>query len=379
MMRPQVSQSDSYPGVHRRSGGFTLVELMVGIVVGMLAIVVIANVLVNAENSRRSSTSGSDAQVNGGLALFAMQRELKMAGYGLSTEGAALGCTLTARYDTSNMPATLAPVLITAGVNGASDSLRLLASSKATFSLPTRLIAPFYNPNDTSSDKATRFAVASALGVDNGDLMALVYAVNGNCQVFQVTAVPTTAQVPRADSGNWNANKFPDAAAADGAFLVNLGTLSDVSFSLTNDFRLRQTVLSHLSQSATTQDLQSNIVALRALYGKDTNGDGAVDTFDAATPTTNAGWLQVRAVRVAVLARSAQYEKDEVTASEIAWDLGSAATVPSSVAGSAACGTSTCITLLSNAHPPSSDWKHYRYKIFEMLVPLRNQVWRSDA
>lgn len=372
MKHPHLTPFASRPA-RLRLKGFTLIELMVGVAVGLLATLVIASVLKNAEGYKRSATSGSDAQVNGGLSIYALQRQLKMAGYGLSTEGRTLGCTLSSANAAAVLPPTLAPVIITAGTTpGASDAIRILASSKTSFSLPTRLIAPFYDPTDTSSDKARRVAVTSSLGVSQNDLMALVYAADGACQIFQVSAAPGLGQVDRVDGGAWNVGRFPNAAAGAGAFLVNLGTLSDVSFSVTADAKLRQTQVDHLAGTSSNQDMQSNIVMLKALYGKDTNGDDVVDTYDTVTPTTNAGWLQVRAVRVAVLSRSAQFEKEEITAAVPQWDLGAAATVT----GSTACGTSKCISL--DVDKLSDDWKHYRYKVFEALVPLRNQVWRSD-
>jgi len=366
--------SHPLPKARRRAAGFTLIELMVGMVVGLLVTLVIANVLATAEGQKRSSTSGADAQVNGGLAIYALQRQLKMAGYGITMQGTALGCSLSARFNgagVAGLPPTLAPVLITPGANGGPDTVRILASSKGGFAVPTKVVAPMYDPNDTASDKATRIAVASSLGVDSGDLMVMVYGADKDCQVFEVSTAPTTGQVERQNTGSWNANKFPDQAATDGVFLVNLGTLIDTSFSVTADYKLRQSQFSLATQTTTSQDLQSNIVTLRALYGKDKDGDDVVDAYDAVAPVSNADWLQVRAVRIAVLARSAQYEKEEVTSGLPQWDVGTAATV----AGSAACGDSRCIALKADV---STDWKHYRYKVFDVLVPLRNQLWRSD-
>lgn len=360
----------------RRSlAGFTLIEMMVGLVVGLLATLVISNVLSVAEGQRRSSTSGSDAQVNGGLAIYELQRHLRMAGYGLTTEGDALGCTLQARYNgggsPASMPATLAPVLITAGAGGAPDSIRLLSSSKISFALPVSVTGA-YDPAVAAN--ASRFLVATTVGASKGDLMALVYGANQPCQVFEVSAEPTvTGQIDRVDGGKWNDNKFPDTALAakSGAFLVNMGALNDISFSITADYKLRQTTAQLASLSSTSRDLQPNILTLRAFYGKDTDGDDTVDTFDTTTPTTNAGWLQVRAVRLAVLARSTHFEKEEVTTALPLWNVGTFA----SVSGSVACGSSRCIELKADV---ISDWKHYRYKVFDLLVPLRNQVWRAD-
>lgn len=364
-----------WAGGRARVAGFTVVELMVGVVIGLLASLVITRVLALSEGQRRSSTSGADAQINGGLGIYAIQRQLKMAGYGLSTEGRALGCTLQAHYKggaaPAGMPATLAPVLISAGAASAPDSLRILASSKSSYSVPAAIVGA-YDPDVPA--KANRFMVSTAVGVEQNDLMALVYGVNMPCQIFQVTAAPTVVgQIDRADSGDWNMAKWPDKAlAADtNAFLVNLGSFSDQTFTLSADNKLRMTSRQLLTGDTTSQDLQSNIVALRAYYGKDTNGDDTVDSFDKTTPTTNAGWLQVRAVRVALLARSTQFEKNEVTTTLPLWNVGKFA----SVAGATDCGDSKCVQMPADT---SADWKHYRYKVFDLLVPLRNQLWRAD-
>jgi type IV pilus assembly protein PilW len=113
-------------------------------------------------------------------------------------------------------------------------------------------------------------------------------------------------------------------------------------------------------------------VVLRALYGKDTNADGVVDQYDTTTPTTSAGWQQLRAIRLAVVGRSAQYEKELVTTAKPQWDVGASATV----SGAADCGTSKCVTLDVEA-TVGSDWQHYRYKVFDTVIPLRNLLWTS--
>jgi type IV pilus assembly protein PilW len=359
-------------GLPNRSAGFTLIELMVGMAVGLLVTLAIAAVLVNAENQRRTTTSGSDAQINGGLAIYTIERQLKMAGYGIVTDATTSGCALTVQSGgaaIAGAPAVLAPALITAGVNGAPDSLRILSSSKTNFVMSAP-ITPFYDPNVSADNKDTTFKVKSSFGIDVGDLLALVYGgADTTCEVFQATGIPSKSEVKRDDS-SWNASKFPTKAPGSTAYLVNLGALNDVTYSITNDMRLRQTSYSLATKASTTTDLQSNVVLFKALYGKDTNADDVVDTFNAVTPSTNAEWQQVRAVRIVVVARSAQYEKDEVTTTNPQWDVGSVDTV----AGAGTCGATKCISLKIDG---VSDWKHYRYKVFDVLVPLRNQLWNS--
>jgi type IV pilus assembly protein PilW len=99
-----------------------------------------------------------------------------------------------------------------------------------------------------------------------------------------------------------------------------------------------------------------------------TNADGTVDTWDNTTPTTNADWLKVMAVRIAVVARSTQFEKSTVTFADPQWDLGANGTVT----GSTACGANRCLPL-KVSH--LADWGRYRYRVFETIVPLRNMLW----
>jgi len=81
--------------------------------------------------------------------------------------------------------------------------------------------------------------------------------------------------------------------------------------------------------------------------------DAIVDTYDQTTPTSSCEWTRVRAVRLALVARNEQYEKDAVTTTALTW----------------AASNDLPIDLTSNG-----DWQHYRYKVFQTVVPLRNVV-----
>jgi type IV pilus assembly protein PilW len=98
-------------------------------------------------------------------------------------------------------------------------------------------------------------------------------------------------------------------------------------------------------------------VQLKALYGKDTNGDAVVDTWDNTLPANPTLWMQVRAVRIALLARSAQMEKTAVTAVAPTWNGGTAFAVTNPADG--------------------TDWHNYRYRVYETVVPLRNMIWSN--
>jgi type IV pilus assembly protein PilW len=115
-------------------------------------------------------------------------------------------------------------------------------------------------------------------------------------------------------------------------------------------------------------------VMMQAMYGKDTNGDGKVDTYEKSmpSPATNADWKNVLSVRIAVVARSNQFEKDVVTSTVPVWDVGSAI----AVTGAVSCnGGSKCLSLDVST---LADWQHYRYKVYDTIVPLRNALWNDS-
>ncbi|MGA0612370.1 PilW family protein [Caldimonas sp. KR1-144] len=361
----------------RAQRGVSLIELMVGVVVALLATLVITQTLVFAEAQKRTTTSGSDAQVNGALALYSLQRDLQSAGYGLTISRTALGCEIRAQYNGTNFTWTLAPVVITAGTNGAPDSVQVLGSDKDSYSI----VAPIITNHPRT---AANFFVSSALGIADGDMMLAVPetpdAANW-CSVFQVTnsnagpgdGLGNNKVNHNSGLSNWNQptnSVFPTDGYQVGSYLVNLGRFTSRTYSVSARQRLQQADFSTTNGTTSTRDVFNNIVQLRAFYGKDTSGDGIVDSYDNTTPTTQAGWAQVLTVRVAIVARSAQYERDVVTSSNPLWNVGAA--VP--VAGAATCGSSECVTLKIDT---LTDWQHYRYKVYETTVPLRNMLWHS--
>ena len=370
-----------------RMHGLTLVELMVGLLLGLLTVLVITQILATSESRKRTIASGNDAQINGALAAYTLQRDIAMAGYGLAIKPDAMGCPLQGTFKLNasataeNFEATLAPVQISAGASGGPDTVTILQSRTAGFSVPVIVTAQ-------SSDY---FTVQSSLGVKAGDLMVAIpnpWGASAPCRLFSVTddGAGTSSntglwalRVPHVEGAlpSWNNNSALSAITA--SYLLNLGGLGYSSYSISSDLGLQITTRT-ASAAGSTSELFPNIVNLQALYGKDTNNDGVVDTYDSTTPTTSAGWQQVLAIRIAVVARSTQYEPtkkandgDAVTQADPLWDLGASATVT----GATDChGGSKCLSI-KVSHVP--DWKHYRYRVYDTIIPLRNVLWNSAS
>ena len=74
----------------RTETGFSIVELMVGTVIAMVAILVIFNAFAAFEGQKRSTTTTNDVQAAGMLALQAIERDMRMAGYGMTVNNAII-------------------------------------------------------------------------------------------------------------------------------------------------------------------------------------------------------------------------------------------------------------------------------------------------
>ena len=94
----------------RRAYGFSLIEIMVGLLIGMLSIILIMQVFAKSEGDKRTTTGGDDAQINGTIALYGLERDVREAGYGLNSFN-LLGCSLsyTTSLDTKAVKLDVAP------------------------------------------------------------------------------------------------------------------------------------------------------------------------------------------------------------------------------------------------------------------------------
>src|SRR4051812_25989970 len=92
-MRPMLATSRLHRRV-RLPRGFTLVEVMVGVLIGMISIVVIFQVFQVTDARKRTTSQGSDAQIAGTVAMFAIERDLRLAGFGFGSAASDAGGNL---------------------------------------------------------------------------------------------------------------------------------------------------------------------------------------------------------------------------------------------------------------------------------------------
>lgn len=386
-----------------RNCGFSLVEIMVGIAIGLLGVMVIMQVSVIFEGQKRTTTTGSDALTNGMTTLYAVEQDVRRAGYGLGVTG-ALGCPVKRSFQnsTTTPPLILTPITITDGAGGLPDTIRILASSKGGWSVPNTITT-----NHPSS--ATNIFLNTTLGIDVGDMMVLYEAGAPNCTLIQATGIPSgnvqvhhQARQNPSSGSDWNPPSggeiYPPNGFSVGATAINLGALIDHTYSVDLNSNLLLTDYSTATNLSTEQIVASNIVNLQAQYGFDTRAtqtDARVTRWSSAmldangnlTFGDNGDLARIYAVRMAVVARSALKEKpDPATGScDITIDTATAnparaANNPTWTAGHPTTGVleTTAIDVTRNPDGTANpDWKCYRYKVFESIIPLRNLLWRE--
>ena len=335
----------------KRQQGFSLLEVMVGVAIGLIGIVVIFQVLQVWEDRRRTTSSGSDAQIAGTLAMFSLEREVKQAGYGFGLS-ADIGCTVYANMlprGQFNFP--LVPVVITSGGGGAPDSLAVLYGSSNLFTANLSF--------NVSADTTKRGP--SRGGFAFGDQAILARDGAGNCAMVKVTGYPSP------DDGATLVHESVAAITGTGTFgsgtMLNLGAAPQRNaWSIQGGRVLARS--DNMRTPTVWAEVSEGIIDLRAQYGYDDDGNSQIECPNAAalcewtaaplaSPplTLPITWSKVRAVRVALLARGQQYEKDEVTAALPTWTGG------------------------TFSDPVNADWKHYRYRVYEQVIPLRNTIW----
>lgn len=358
-----------------RQSGLSLVELMVAVVIGLVGILAMTQAYLTSDRFNRSTTGEGSAQTGGLIALYQMERDLRMSGYGIASS-AALGCgTIDWYYDPnysasiqsgSPLPTlSLAPVTIT--TNGTNpDVVTVMYSTTAERLMPTS-ISSF----NASSSEVT---VDGVYGFNIGDLILLVNVTGTTrCTLGKITQVqsgPQKLQLNPGASAPYNPpawGSFPGTYAS-GDMMLNLGNPVVRSYSVNNN-KLRVTDALLQAAGATPLDIVDSIVDLRAQYGHDngagggTAGDGIVDEYNNVSPTNTTGWQQVLSIRMGVLARIGVYEKP--------------------TAGSDCDATTTARTWSGGTFSKldistvTSEDRCYRYRVFETTIPLRNMIWRA--
>ena len=380
----------------RASSGFGLVEVMVGMVIGMLGIIIMMQVSTLFGAQKRTTSAGSDALSSGAVTMYNLQREIGLAGYGFSSYS-LLGCDVQLLNGTTI--SSIAPVQI-----NYTDSAHPLGFPSVDANTDTILVAYTRSDKQTMgayiwpSPNAGTYAVEGPFAANDVVIPQLVpppppQSTRPACTSANklsmltvsatasgsITTTPTTGPV------------FPNG----GGQLYNLGSQSQIvvqAYVIRNSVLTRCDLLVSDCFGGSTTDptiwvpIAYNIVSMKAQYGVDPNFPETLSSYVAVNsatgqpnfqntpipnpnpsgfvltpPSNNANcmWARVPAVRIALVARSSQIEKTAVTGTAPTW------------AGNA----TDVIDLSGTTTPTGTTWQNFRYSLFENTIPLRNIVW----
>lgn len=371
-----------------RQRGFSLIELMVGMLVSLLCLLAIMAAFAVYEGKKRTTTSGNDAQQNGSYALYALERQLRTAGasivqgynYGL------WGCPVTAYtttksgkiqtlpaqsalpspFTSSGWPLTtrLVPVLIASGGSSNPDVIGVVGGNSA---LQVFKIAVSSTPSNTSA------VVGNSLGIMTGDYM-LGTLSDGTCALAHLTSTSTATQVTDTTL-TLDANNSPATGLKTSTYLFDAGsaptfTLFGIDSSTNSLVSYDLLQRSVNGQAATVTPIADGIVQMKALYGVHTNssdsspdqidswvqptGNWSIGTLTASSSAAATAMGQIKAIRIAIVAQSRLQERSTDYT-----------------------GNST-ITLFqdldSSLQYSVKTNTQFRYKVYDTTIPVRNAL-----
>ncbi|MCZ7563624.1 MAG: PilW family protein [Burkholderiales bacterium] len=219
---------------------------------------------------------------------------------------------------------------------------------------------------------------AGRAGFDVGDKVVFVgTGAAPPCVLQQITDRPAAdpLQLEHAQGGN-DANQGGVAAAFTPAsgFAYNLGPLPRRNVWQVSNRRL--VVADATFGVGTVLEMADGIVDLQAEYGVDANGNGLVEDSEWTTATpAGANWRALRALRVGLLARSAQWDRAACSPNP-QWTSGaSGALVRTNFTMTNADGTADGFAGCAENPPSPNNWRRYRYSVYETVIPLRNMIW----
>jgi type IV pilus assembly protein PilW len=392
----------------------TLIELMVGMVIGLVALLVIGQTMAVFEGEKRNASGGSDAQTNGYLSLLALERDIRMAGSGLIGADSTFSCKdgtyrqyngateTTPPPSAPGAPSFLPPVRIIDGGSGVGGDAIVVMRSEVSYAGTVGSLL------ETPWTTVPRCALAGGMQApttddpNRGDGELFLIAPNRivdstttrPCNLVQASAKteagacaatdPNYLQLLTATGSSYpyNAAALPTPPSAND-LIIPMGRRPYIRYGVDQGRLMKAEQLKYISAGnvfdADTDPMSEDVVFIKAQYGIDTTcttalgtcssvvGSQSVDRFvSASTP----GWTEaditrdnaarIKAIRVVVVVRNSQYNRDPVSPASITlWDVVNAA-------------DSAAPVLNVSALP---DGQNYRYRVFETIVPLNNMIW----
>lgn len=392
----------------RRPAGFSLIELLVSVAVGLMALVFATRLFATSERDKQSAVGKADAMQSGAQALFSISKELASSGWGVN-DTLVNGCNIPFFYDAKGytLPNVkrggadaypITAVVIETNSKG-SDTLTTMAGSAASGTGSLGLLL------DVGAGSSSLGLDRRAFGFSKGDVFLIALDDNEEktparrCALGQVSDAPgPVASVETMKFTADSANRYNRPGGLgfvipkNVVHIYNLGAADALAFhtwSVKDNFlQLRASNL--VGAEKVAQPVIGNVILLKAQYGFDDDSatviDGMhikkwsstmVDIDGDGVAGDEADFQRVAAVRVALVARSKVPDRPDANGKCETTTLADkprlfATAEPSGV-------TAEPVDPELQVAGDKVDWTCYRYRVFETIVPLRNSAWRPSA
>jgi type IV pilus assembly protein PilW len=382
----------------------TLVELLVAMVIGLGVTLAVSTLLVAGENHKRTTTSTNDAEQTGAYALYALDRALRGAGSAIAesaypSDRGVLGCRLNAGSFLPRATAFPAP-FATAFLGGATSTLRvaplLIGKGQSDNTASDALVVMGGSGAAGGVSRAingiggsTSLILESTVGFSQYDLALVSQSGTTDCLLEEVSSVSSPPTLTLSNTYLYytagTTTTLSTLAASTSSYVTPLGNAqaNNVQFQLfgvgTNDTLYSYDLLQNQLQvqgtgTDTSQAIADGVVQMNAIYGiEGTATPGVIGTwadpgdvgYDISTVMTTPATMEtIIAVRVALVVRGEYYDKNLVSPTSLVIFNGY---------------TNGAGTSLSKTIALNSTAQHYRYRVFEFTVPLRNMLLLAGA
>lgn len=396
------------PRLRFRAAGFTLVELMVAMTIGLVLALAVSLTMLSMGHQFRVVGATSTAQVNAQLALSLMNEAGRSAGAGLFNNGQPL-CQAFNAWRAGAVVSNGAPLM----------PARIIDGGSATTS--DRVVFTASNASGPLSGSPVLDAMATSeadIVVTHSSMVALndlaIVGVPGSatapCLLFQVTSAPAAGvacggnadqckTLARAAGGSYNppAGTFTteprygfDATTpgiAGPAVVQRFGAeFRQEAYAVLCDTLVQYNAFSEVPTCSTgplsfgggANALVTDIVLMHAQYGISTGASSDVVTawVDAsgawASPSV-ADIGRIKALRVVIVSRSKEPAAEQVSAASCTNGAAVVNTGPCSFDDAEA----PVIDLSTTTVAAGQSWRNYRYRVQQAVIPLRNVIWSN--
>lgn len=298
-MNPPISSRIGCP----KQQGFSLVELMIAITIGFIVVGAVGYLYLSARQSFRTTDNMSRMQENARLAMETIARDVRMAGY--------VGCgnlqnatvTTIANAPVPNLSPSNAITGLDSGASTANfvgttitrpagDTVSVMGAFRGGVSLVGNL-APS-NANVQINGNPLGFAVGDVLmvtGCTNADIFRPTNVSNGS-----------GTSITMAHGNSTNTGNRVGTYGSDGmVFKMEKYTY----FIGINPYGKRALYRANTIKGIAegTVELIEDVWDMQIEYGRDTNADGAADSYGNAT-AVGTNWQQVVSARISLLLTS---------------------------------------------------------------------------